>query len=324
MDKFCYKNLEIDFDSLLISKAGEVYPLDPKAFKTLALLVENKHRVVSTDELLNDVWNNKKINNEVVTAAIGRLRKLFKDAGVKSEVIRTAHKVGYQFVLEEHLTDDSHEPFIVSDNNKTENRLSTLSKINLVLFFILLGALALLTRYLVNNKEMLQPNSVIKSEHQLVLNEGAHSSKPTEIFFIRHADKESDGTDDPPLSALGIARANRWRTLFSNIKFDEIYTTRFIRNTQTVDEVFGKNLDNVHYYSALSFDIVEKAKGFSGKKVAIIAHSNTIPSMVNSLVSDRQYQAMDHQNYNLIYQIIIDSTGAVSSNQFILDYALQQ
>ena len=321
MHKFSYKDLSIDFDARLIVNKGKELTLDPKAFNTLALLVREHHRVVNTEELVAEVWEGRPTTNEVVTASIGRVRKLFKDAGIKSEVIRTVHKVGYQFVLEEKGANESSDS---SMDSKTSTVAVPKSLIWASGFLVLGLSAALLWALHFDNRSQDSTKTAIQPVDTPPLTINVESQKPTEIFFIRHAEKEFDGTDDPPLSDLGRARAQRWRTLLRDVNFDAIYTTRFIRNTQTVDEIFGKDLTNLHFYSALSFDIGVEYKNFVGQKVAIIGHSNTIPGMVNRLVTDHQYGAMDHRNYELIYHVTIDSSGGVSSNPLILDYHLDE
>lgn len=327
MEKFLYNDISIDFDSRLICQNGLELALDPKAFNTLALLIQNKDRVVSNDELIERIWASRPTSNDVVTASIGRVRKLFKQAGIKSEVIRTAHKVGYQFVLEQMNQETPLAKAAVDQPPTHTNRLRFHIALNVALFTgLLLVGTFLASHYLpteLGSTDIPDDHQLLKINQQEAL-ASRTKIKPTEIFFIRHAEKESDGTDDPPLSALGITRAGRWRTFFDDINFDEIYTTKFIRNTQTVDHVFGKSADNVKYYSALSFDISVELGRVFGKKIAIIGHSNTIPGMVNRLVTDRQYDAMDFRNYELIYQVTIDSSGGVTSNQFKLDYILEE
>ena len=320
MEKFIYKDLSIDFGSRLISYKDSEISLDPKAFNTLAYLIENRGRVVSNDELIQHIWDDRPTNTDVVTASVGRVRKIFKDSGIKSEVIRTAHKVGYQFVLAEN---DQSETIESSTKNPPPESFWYKVSIGLFISLLLMGAL-LAQQILDANTPTLANSKGISQNSEQYSEKASASNRPTEIFFIRHAEKESDGTDDPPLSQLGIARSARWKTLFNSVKFDEIHTTNFIRNTQTVDHVFGTNLENLHYYSALSFDIGAELERFSGKKIAIIGHSNTIPGMVNRLVTDTQYDAMDFRNYELIYQVIVDSSGGVSSNQLTLDYVIEQ
>lgn len=321
MASFIYENLAVDFDSRLITSNGNELTLDAKAFNTLAVLVDNKDRVVSTIELIESVWGNRPVNNDVVTASVGRIRRVFRDAGIEAEVVRTAHKVGYQFVLE--LDSESTTDTSVNTHDEVDRdlRVKRLQRVNLALAALLVAAaLALAHHYSKKSTNNANSDQHLPLTKNTTFVAEVERKKPTEIFIIRHAEKEPDGTDDPPLSKLGIARAKRWGELLAEVEFDEILTTRFVRNTQTVEYIFGKDLDNLKYYSALSFDIAAQLQGFSGKKIAIIAHSNTIPSMVNRLVKDRQYAAKDHRNYELIYHITVDSSGGVSSNQLRLNY----
>ncbi len=96
MAKFVYGDLCINFDHRTIVCRGQKKNLDAKAFSTLEYIHKHSNRVVSTDELLDHIWHGRPVNNDVLVAAIGRIRKVI-NAGHQNNLIRTIHKVGYQF-----------------------------------------------------------------------------------------------------------------------------------------------------------------------------------------------------------------------------------
>ena len=68
-----------------------------REFSILWYLCENKGRVISSEELFEQVWGEKFLdNNNTVMAHIGRLREKMKDSGRRPKYIKTVWGVGYQ------------------------------------------------------------------------------------------------------------------------------------------------------------------------------------------------------------------------------------
>lgn len=87
--------LEIDDSSHIVRVDGEELALSPKEYTLLLILVENKGKVVSREQLLNQVWGYNYYGGlRTVDTHINRLRiKLNK----KSESITTIRGFGYRF-----------------------------------------------------------------------------------------------------------------------------------------------------------------------------------------------------------------------------------
>ncbi len=311
MDEFSYKHLKIDFLSQQILSHNDSLKLDPKAFSTLKYLISKSQRVVTCEELIEQVWDNRQINNDVVVSAIGRIRKLFKDAQVDEESIRTVHKVGYKFILGNSVKDDIAEPVA---SQQLTNSIAFHKKLNWFLSacLVVTGLFVLIHFFVIEKIEVVE---------QGLPGEAVSKNLPvTQIYFIRHADKESDGSDNPHLSEKGVQRATYWGKFFQYIRFDDIYTTDFHRNIETASLVSKDKGVKIHHYSPLSFDIIEHVEQNRGKTMLIIGHSNTIPDLINRLVTDVQYDPMSHKNYNLIYKVQVASDGNITSNLFHLEF----
>jgi DNA-binding winged helix-turn-helix (wHTH) protein len=78
---------------------GALRPLQPRPFDVLVYLIENRERVVSTDELLDSIWKDEIVQPGSLAAAIMRVRKALLDnePGTGS-IIRTHQRFGYRFV----------------------------------------------------------------------------------------------------------------------------------------------------------------------------------------------------------------------------------
>lgn len=83
----------------LAGPAGEVH-VEPQVFDVLALLVEQRERVVPKAELLETVWGDQFVSESALTTRIKQARRALGDDGRTQKYIRNVHGRGYQFVGE--------------------------------------------------------------------------------------------------------------------------------------------------------------------------------------------------------------------------------
>ena len=72
--------------------------MEPQAFDVLVYLVRHRDRVVSKDELMDQVWGGRFVTETAVTSRIKQIRRAVGDDGESQRVIRTLHGRGYRFV----------------------------------------------------------------------------------------------------------------------------------------------------------------------------------------------------------------------------------
>ena len=93
---------EYDIRGLIINKNthkctlyGKAIALTPIEFSILWYLCENKGKVISSEELFENVWGEKFLDNNTVMAHIGRLREKLKEPAKNPIFIKTVWGVGY-------------------------------------------------------------------------------------------------------------------------------------------------------------------------------------------------------------------------------------
>ena len=95
---YLFGSFRIDVtERILLGEKGAV-SLTPKAFDTLLVLVENSGHVLSTEELMTQVWPDSFVEENNLAQNISTLRKVLGGAGGK--LIETVPKRGYRFVGE--------------------------------------------------------------------------------------------------------------------------------------------------------------------------------------------------------------------------------
>lgn len=91
------RGLSINKDSHEVYLYGEKLALTPIEFSILFYLCENMGKVVSSEELFENVWGEKYLdNNNTVMAHIGRLREKLNEPHKNPKFIKTVWGVGYR------------------------------------------------------------------------------------------------------------------------------------------------------------------------------------------------------------------------------------
>ena len=83
---------------------------EPLVFELLVYLTENRDRVVTREELLDNRWKGKAVTEAALGARLKDARKAVGDGGRNQAVIKTLHARGYQFVAKVRLTAIDRQP----------------------------------------------------------------------------------------------------------------------------------------------------------------------------------------------------------------------
>lgn len=95
-----FGSVRVDLRSMEISRDSEPVTLTSHEFKLLRYFLENSGRVISRNELLNDVWGYENYpTTRTVDNQILKLRQKLEDDPSQPRFLRTVHGAGYKFVL---------------------------------------------------------------------------------------------------------------------------------------------------------------------------------------------------------------------------------
>ncbi len=95
--KFCFKNLEVNFETGKAFCFGKCIHLSYTELNILKVLIMNPERVIGRDELINLVWGNNFIESTSLAPHISRLRKKITPY---EELINNIPKIGYSINFE--------------------------------------------------------------------------------------------------------------------------------------------------------------------------------------------------------------------------------
>ena len=95
---FAFAECELDPARQELRRAGEVIHVEPQVFKLLLLLIENRDRIVSKDEILDAVWDGRIVSEAALSSRINAVRRAIGDNGNDQALVRTLHKRGFRFI----------------------------------------------------------------------------------------------------------------------------------------------------------------------------------------------------------------------------------
>lgn len=89
--------VEVDFEAAEARAGGEVLNLSPLEFRLLAVFVRNCNRVLSSEQLLSQVWGDSGLARDRVKIYVGYLRSKLRAAGAPETAIETLRGFGYRY-----------------------------------------------------------------------------------------------------------------------------------------------------------------------------------------------------------------------------------
>ena len=92
-----FREFRLDLNLRRLYRNSEPVKLTPTPFATLELLILNRHRVVSREELLEKVWGGQR-EPSTVEKAVQQLRRTFGDDASNPQYIETVPGEGYRFI----------------------------------------------------------------------------------------------------------------------------------------------------------------------------------------------------------------------------------
>ena len=105
--RYVFGDYLLDTQRYELWRRGEQGKVRPKVFEVLVYLLRHRHRVVTKDELLAQLWPNQFIGDGSLNACLMAVRRAVGDNGQVQRCIQTLHGRGYRFIaaVEEHAED---------------------------------------------------------------------------------------------------------------------------------------------------------------------------------------------------------------------------
>jgi adenylate cyclase len=122
---YVFGQCELDLSLHELRRDGQVCAIEPQVFDLLLYLIENRDRLISKDELNEEIWQSRFVSESALSTCVKTARQAIGDNGRKQEHIRTIRQRGFRFVspVEVLVAEiDSTEVISVQDDlNETRN-----------------------------------------------------------------------------------------------------------------------------------------------------------------------------------------------------------
>lgn len=133
------------------------------------------------------------------------------------------------------------------------------------------------------------------------------------IYLIRHAEKDlTDTTDNPPLTKSGEERAKRLVRKMRFVKLDQIYSTKFQRNMNTVAPLVAKKkLSISNFVWAEYLTMVEAIKISAFSNFLICGHGDIIIPIIKAFGGIPLVDSLAHDEYDKIFEIKFSESNVI-------------
>ena len=143
---------------------------------------------------------------------------------------------------------------------------------------------------------------------------GGQARGPITAILVRHAEKAATPADDPPLTAVGEARARDLLAAVRDAGVTAIITTQLTRTRATAQPTaaaFGIVPEVVSAGSSThAQDVAAAIRKHVGQTVLVVGHSNTVPAIIEALGGKRPPAICDPV-YDSLFIVTIAADGKV-------------
>lgn len=94
---YVFEDFSLDTMRRELWRGAELVAVEPQVFDLLQYLIAHGDRVVSKDELLDNVWGGRIVSDSAITSRITAVRQSIGDSGETQRLIRTIPRKGFRF-----------------------------------------------------------------------------------------------------------------------------------------------------------------------------------------------------------------------------------
>ena len=122
---YLFEDFEVDLVNFELRQAGETISIEPQVFDVLAYLISHRDRIVTRDDLLDNVWNDRYVSDSALSSRIMSARRALGDGGKEQRLIKTVHGRGFRFLgaVESARAAMVEEPTASADSNQPSTTL---------------------------------------------------------------------------------------------------------------------------------------------------------------------------------------------------------
>lgn len=93
-----FADFELDASAFELRRSGRRVAVEPQVLRLILMLLVNADRLVTRDEIIDQVWNGRIVSDSALSSRIKSARQALGDSGASQHMIRTIHGQGFRFV----------------------------------------------------------------------------------------------------------------------------------------------------------------------------------------------------------------------------------
>jgi len=253
---FSFSDFIVDPQANLLIRTNSEKRLEPKVIALLSLLASSDNRVISKQEIRDNIWPNVIVGDEAIARAIFSLRKALADDAKNPSYIETIPKKGYRFLVKANLlaaqqtcknSEEANESIINVVASLVEHQIKKFIKpLNkwLISVFLLVTLTIIISLWTLNSTEsdfsaielILPVTTAVGNERDFSLNQFSH-----EIAYI-HDNGDQTALFVKALSGksqlLKVAEYDGW--LYSPLWLDK-HTLLYIRGRKSSYQIIRQH-----------------------------------------------------------------------------------
>jgi phosphohistidine phosphatase SixA len=134
------------------------------------------------------------------------------------------------------------------------------------------------------------------------------AAAPIVVYLVRHAERAEDGTNDPPISTAGEARAQLVADMLRDAGVTHIHVTDFRRTRSTAAPAAAAASLVPTVYSPEELDALAVRLRATAGRHLVVGHSNTVPELVAVLGGDPHGEIATDE-YDRFYVLTLTASG---------------
>ncbi len=187
---FQFAEFEIDLDKFELRRNGTPGHIEPRVFDLLVLLAKNPGRIITRDELIEELWKGRIVSDATISTTIKSARKALDDSGEEQKYIKTIRGRGITF--------NADVQFRGSENSIAGTVSTGAIKSPMKMLMLIAGALALIVIILLVNSFSQSPST---DQSKLIAN--TKSNGAYKVAVMPFIDMSENG--DQEYFATGMA-----------------------------------------------------------------------------------------------------------------------
>jgi broad specificity phosphatase PhoE len=137
------------------------------------------------------------------------------------------------------------------------------------------------------------------------------------LYLVRHAEKQTDGSEDPALTAAGEQRAEKLATWLTDKDIIDVWSSDYQRSRHTANPSLANSGLELKLYDPRDLPSLATKLRDRQNNAVIVGHSNTTPQLAG-LLCDCMVDEMDDLEYDLLFVV------SVTNGEAKLDVLSQQ